>query len=167
MGERVLTLADLWPARPRAMVVGLNPAPVSVAAGHYYQGRAGQRQLARLVDVGLIPEPGALHLDDVALSAGIGFTDIVKRPSKGERDVTADEIARGTRELRRKLERTGAPLIVCVFRHPVEALLGSTQPAGLSPLKTPWGAQVFRLPGPFEAKSRAIAVMDELRQILQ
>lgn len=36
MDAEVLTLADVWPESPRAMIVGLNPAPASVAAGHYY-----------------------------------------------------------------------------------------------------------------------------------
>ena len=57
MGEPVLTLAALWPEQPRAMIVGLNPAPASVEVGHYYQGRSGQRQLLRLADAGLFEGP--------------------------------------------------------------------------------------------------------------
>jgi TDG/mug DNA glycosylase family protein len=34
MGKTFLTLADLWPAHPKAVVVGINPTPQSVAAGH-------------------------------------------------------------------------------------------------------------------------------------
>ena len=48
MGEPVLTLEDVWPARPRGVSVGLNLTPTSVAAAHYDQGRSGQRQLLRL-----------------------------------------------------------------------------------------------------------------------
>lgn len=48
LGEPVLTLEDIWPARPRGVSVGPNPTPTSVAAGHYHQGRSGQRQLLRL-----------------------------------------------------------------------------------------------------------------------
>lgn len=43
MGAEYLTLRDVLPESPRAVVVGLNPSPVSVAAGHYYQGQVGQR----------------------------------------------------------------------------------------------------------------------------
>lgn len=57
MGEPVVTLEDVWPARPRAVIVGLNSTPTSVAAGHYYQGRLGQRQLLRLADAGLFRRP--------------------------------------------------------------------------------------------------------------
>jgi TDG/mug DNA glycosylase family protein len=92
MGSSESTLADLWPPHPRAVIVGLNPTPRSVAAGHYYQGRFGQRQLGRYAGLFKRPAEGS-HIDDEALAAGIGFTDIVKRPSRGERDVSAAEIA--------------------------------------------------------------------------
>jgi hypothetical protein len=35
MGEKAETLADLLRPGLRAVVVGINPSPVSVAAGHY------------------------------------------------------------------------------------------------------------------------------------
>ena len=41
-GVEVETLEDLLRPGLRAVCVGINPAPVSVAAGHYYQGRLGQ-----------------------------------------------------------------------------------------------------------------------------
>ena len=34
MGSRVETLADLIPTHPTMLCVGINPAPISVAAGH-------------------------------------------------------------------------------------------------------------------------------------
>lgn len=55
MGNTFLTLADLWPAYPKAVVVGINPTPRSVAAGHYYQGAYGKRFFARLRSVGILP----------------------------------------------------------------------------------------------------------------
>jgi TDG/mug DNA glycosylase family protein len=39
MGSRVETLADLIPTDPRVLCVGINPAPISVAAGHYFGTR--------------------------------------------------------------------------------------------------------------------------------
>ena len=41
-GRQVETLDDLPPLRDRLLFVGLNPSPVSVAAGHYHQGRLGR-----------------------------------------------------------------------------------------------------------------------------
>jgi hypothetical protein len=48
MGASVLTLGDLLRPGLYAVVVGINPSPVSVAAGHYYQGQIGQRFFKRL-----------------------------------------------------------------------------------------------------------------------
>ena len=36
MGEQVETLADVLRPGLRAVVIGINPSPVSVAAGHCY-----------------------------------------------------------------------------------------------------------------------------------
>ena len=49
------TLADLPPKRDRLLFIGLNPSPVSVAAGHYHQGRLGQTFWRRLMTVRIIP----------------------------------------------------------------------------------------------------------------
>lgn len=166
MGAEVLTLADVWPEQPRAMIVGLNPAPTSVAEGHYYQGKVGQVQLRRLADAGLFPQPAGRYFEEVAISAGVGFTDIVKRPSRGEGDVRKAEIAHGARALGEKLSARGVPLIVCVFRHPVAALLGSAGTPGVQSRRTTWGAQVFRMPGPFDRRDRVAETMAELRELL-
>ncbi|PTL71767.1 hypothetical protein C1I63_02180 [Rathayibacter caricis DSM 15933] len=166
LGEEVLTLADVWPESLRAVVVGLNPAPASVDAGHYYQGKTGQRQLGRLVDAGVMSRPPARHFEEVALAAGIGFTDVVKRPTRSEGGVGAIEIEYGRRTLNDKLAALDVPLVICVFRHPVGALLGDEGRPGLQAGRTEWGAMVFRLPGPFDERDRAAAVMATLPPLL-
>ena len=168
MGEWVVTLDDLWPDQPRAMIVGLNPAPASVEAGHYYQGRSGQRQLLRLANAGLFqrPEQGSTYFEAGALEAGIGFTDIVKRPTPGEKGVRRAEIEFGRVALSRKLAGQGVPLVICVFRHPVAALLGTSGAPGFQPRLTDWGARVFRMPGPFAAAAEAKGVMADLARTI-
>jgi TDG/mug DNA glycosylase family protein len=42
MGEQVETLEDLLRPGLHAVCIGINPAPASVSAGHYYQGKLGQ-----------------------------------------------------------------------------------------------------------------------------
>jgi len=81
MGEEVETLEHVLCPQLRAVCVTINPSPVSVAAGHCYQGRAGQRFLERLRSVGLLHERPDNCEDDQAFAHGIGFTDIIKRPS--------------------------------------------------------------------------------------
>ena len=166
MGHEVLTLADVWPAEPRAMIVGLNPAPSSVEVGHYYQGQVGQSQLRKLAAAGLFGAPSGRHFEKAALAARVGFTDIVKRPSRGEGDVGADEIRYGSAQLTDNLRARGVGLIVCVFRHPVKVLLGSEGVAGMQPKVTPWGARVFRMPGPFDKREKVERVMSELSEYL-
>jgi TDG/mug DNA glycosylase family protein len=168
LGERVLTLEDVWPDQPRAMIVGLNPAPASVEVGHYYQGRSGQRQLSRLADAGLFrrPEPGSTYFERVALEAGIGFTDVIKRPTRGEKDVTARELEFGRKVLDRALRRREVPLVICVFRQPVTALLGATGTPGFQAQTTTWGARVFRMPGPFAPADEVVQTMATLSQAI-
>ena len=166
MGEPVLTLADVWPARPRAVIVGLNSTPTSVEAGHYYQGRLGQRQLLRLADAGLFrrPESGCTYFERAALDARIGLTDVVKRPTCAEKHLSPREIEFGRQALNAELEARRVPLVICVFRHPVTVLLGRSGRPGFQPRTTTWGARVFRMPGPFAPADDVRDVMTDLSQ---
>lgn len=164
MGEPVLTLEDVWPARPRGVVVGLNPSLASVAVGHHHQGRLAQRQLLRLCDAGLFhkPESGCTYFEAAALDAGIGIADLVKRPTCAEKHVSPGEIEFGRKALVAELEARRVPLVVCVFRHPVTVLLGTSDRTGFQPRTTTWGARVFRMPGPFAPADEVHDVMAEL-----
>lgn len=80
-----LSLADLWPAEETKIVIArLNPAPPSVAAGHYYQGRNG-KQMLRRVATAMFNEKFLMgeYLDGALVARGIGFTDLVKTPTIG------------------------------------------------------------------------------------
>lgn len=148
------------------MIVGLNPAPSSVAAGHYYQGQVGQGQLRRLASAGLFGLPSGRYFEEVALASSVGFTDIVKRPSRGEGDVRPEEIRHGSSLLAEKLSTRDVGLIVCVFRHPVKVLLGNEGKPGVQTKRTSWGARVFRMPGPFEKRENVERILSELTAIL-
>lgn len=160
MGSTHLTLADVWPAEPRAVIVGLNPPPGSVAKGHYYQGPVGQRQMHRLVAGGLLPTPAdGRTFEEAAVGVGIGFTDIVKRPTVGEKDLTRAELAFGMESLRDRLAERKVPTVICAYRQPVRALLGHEGAPGWQPELTAWGARVFRMPGPYAATDVAESIV--------
>jgi TDG/mug DNA glycosylase family protein len=59
MGTPVETLEDLLRPGLRAVCVGINPAPDSVRAGHYYQGKLGQQFYGRLRRAGVLPRAAA------------------------------------------------------------------------------------------------------------
>lgn len=163
MGHEIVTLADLWPETPRAMIVGINPAPVSVDVGHYYQGHLGQALFRKLRTAGIIGQ-SAGYEDDLAFAAGIGFTDVVKRPTGRATDVSSDELAYGREILERKLEEYRVPLVIFAFKKSAIALLGSFPGNGL--LRQRIGeAQVFVMPGPYEAGRTSKPTLSRLADI--
>lgn len=131
MGDTFETLADLFPVKPRAICVGINPAPVSVASGHYYQGRQGQRFNARLRQAGVLAEPPTGWFDDdLAVEHGIGFTDIVKRPTPSADAVGAEELRYGAAILAGKLEVVAPPVLIFPFKAVAVASATATRTIG-------------------------------------
>lgn len=165
-GATHLTLASLWPDRPRAVVVGLAPVPCSVEAGHYFQGQVGRRQLERLAATGLFPPPTeGRHHDDGALAAGVGFTNVVRRPASGRDGVTPEEVEHGRREVLREVVDREVELVVCLTRLPVRALLGREGSPGFQP-EPLGGAEVFRMPSPFAPLAEVDLALGTLRSWL-
>src|SRR5688572_8759489 len=96
------TLPD-HPCQPGGvLLVGINPAPVSVKAGHYYQGTHGRRLWARLASLGLLQCATPGKEDEAFVAAGNGLTDLVKRPTPSAATVTPSEMAAGEVALRQK-----------------------------------------------------------------
>ena len=166
LGGTVMTLADLLRPGLRAVTVGIDPAPASVRAGHYYQGRAGQILFRRLGMVGLLPE-GSGFEDDRAFDAGIGFTDVVKRPTRGEADVARQELEYGKSLLEPRLASAAAPLLIFVFKKAATTLIGSFDGHGLLPPALQlYGARLFVMPGPYERTGLVQKALRELEQHL-
>lgn len=162
MGSRVETLADLIPTDPRVLCVGINPAPISVAAGHYFQGQLGQRFFARLRKAGILPYDTLRYEDDVAYEMGIGFTDVVKRPTGSATGLSAEELRYGATTLTNKLEVVGAPLVVFAFKGAAVQLLGQFAGNGFLPDVQLGPSQVYVMPGPFERRDTVDQALDSL-----
>lgn len=150
LGQDVLTLSPLWPSvRLRAVIVGVNPAPPSVDAGHYYQGRRGTFAFNFLRRAGVLrPKPGVgEYEDDCAVEQGIGFTDLAPRPTTTAGDLRVSERRSQLAQLSRRLEEHNPPLIIAVFQPVVEDLLGvrRSQP-GLQQVLFSGAIPVFQLP---------------------
>jgi double-stranded uracil-DNA glycosylase len=164
MGKPVETLEDLLGPRLRAICVGINPAPTSVAAGHYYQGRLGKQFFARLRDAGLLPNrPG--WEDDLGFEQGIGFTDIVKRPTARASEISNEEFEHGRDLLRAKIEVARPQLVIFTFKKTAEILFGPNAGNGLIGGHWLGGSPIFVMPGPYAPRPQVVARLSELRRL--
>jgi len=162
MGEQVETLEDLVRTNLRAVCVGINPSPVSVAAGHYYQGAAGQRFFKRLRDAGVLPDANGRYEDDAAFEAGIGFTDIIKRPTANAKGLPRSEYEHGKAQLHAKLDTLRPSLVIFTFKKTAEVLFGKFAGNGFVPALRLVHSDVFVMPGTYEDATTAAATMRSL-----
>jgi len=167
MGESTETLADLLRPGLRAVCIGINPAPDSVRAGHYYQGNLGQRLFSRLSQTGAVPPGHGGWQDDEAFASGVGFTDIVKRPTARAADVRPEEYEHGQPLLEAKLERYRPAVAIFTFKATAKKLFGSFHGNGFVPGLHLAHSAVYVMPGPYESASTASPVLDELAAYLR
>ena len=165
MGKQVETLADLLRPNLRALCIGINPAPTSVAAGHYYQGKSGQRFYERLRCAGVLPRTPGWE-DDLAFADGIGFTDIVKRPTASSREVGPEEFEHGRQLLVSKLDAFSPQLLLFAYKAPARMLFGQFAGNGLISHLRFADAPVFVMPGPYAAKAVTRLRVRELGELL-
>ncbi|HEY3524193.1 MAG TPA: uracil-DNA glycosylase family protein [Candidatus Limnocylindrales bacterium] len=147
----VETLADLPPARNRLLFVGLNPSPVSVAAGHYHQGTLGRRFWQRLMSAGILPAVTAVEVaDDALVAVGHGITDLIKRPSPRD-DAGDEELRAGVGVLWQKVALWRPGAVVFIYKRAAAIAAGRR-------LEEPWGQVTgfalagrpcFLMPGPY------------------
>jgi double-stranded uracil-DNA glycosylase len=165
MGEQVETLEDLLRPDLRAACVGINPSLVSLERGHYYQGRLGLHFYKRLQRARLLPASFDGYQDDALFERGVGFTDIVKRPTPRAHHLDAAEFAHGRQLLLEKLERFRPGLVIFSYKKTAEILLGRFSGTGERPSVID-GVRMFVMPGPY-AKAEAVDVgLAELAELL-
>jgi len=157
-GERMVTLRERLRPGLKAVIVGFNPSPVSVAAGHYYQGQLGKRLWSRLQQYELTTGLAAGREDDSAFALGFGFADLVRRPTARANALTTAEKSTAVTDLvRRLLILPDRPLVLFVFA-------GVARLAG--PALTREGFQTRNFPGHYAARSEVAARMAELKREL-
>jgi TDG/mug DNA glycosylase family protein len=161
------TLADLPPRRDGLLFVGLNPSPVSVRAGHYHQGRLGQRFWRRLMRTGIIPAgTDVAAADDALVAAGHGITDLLKRPTARD-EATDDALREGVGPLWQKIALWRPGAIVFIYKRAAEIAAGR-------PLAERWGQlggialagrPCFLMPGPYAPRTEVDAGLNLLRNL--
>jgi TDG/mug DNA glycosylase family protein len=159
------TLRDIPPRPGRVLLVGINPAPVSVAAGHYYQGQLGQRLWRRLERLGLLVDPVPGQEDEAFADTGHGLTDLVKRPTRSASEITKDELEAGVEILKSKIQAWRPGLVLFAFKQPARVLLGSSVKPGPGPPLE--GISTFLLTGPYAPTAEAKRVDRELLELLE
>ena len=134
-GVSVETLADIPPLRDRLLFVGLNPSPVSVEAGHYFQGRLGRAFWKRLIVAGLLPaDVDIATADDALVAAGHGFTDLLKVPTP--RDDASDAVLRaGVGPLWQKVAVWRPAAVVFVWKRAAEIVAGRPARGAVGPAR--------------------------------
>jgi double-stranded uracil-DNA glycosylase len=166
-GKKVETLADLPPLRNRLLFVGLNPSPVSVAAGHYHQGRLGQTFWRRLIAAGILPKGTAVETaDDALMAAGHGITDLLKLPTA--RDTASDaHLTAGVGALWQKIAIWRPAAIVFVYKRAASIAAGR-------PLAEKWGQLAgvalagrpcFLMPGPYAPREEVDEGLNFIRNL--
>jgi TDG/mug DNA glycosylase family protein len=159
-GERIETLEDRLHPGLQAVVVGINPARMSVAAGHYDHGRLGQAFFGRLRRAGVLPDTPGWE-DDLAFASGIGFTDIVKRPTASAAEVAPDELTYGRSILVSKLEAMQPEIVLFTFKKTATVIFGRFAGNGFVGETLACG-DVFVMPGPYERVDWVEAMLNEL-----
>ncbi len=166
-GERVETLADLPPARNRLLFVGLNPSPLSVAAGHYHQEPLGRRFWSRLVTAGILPTATDVAVaDDVLAAVGHGITDLIKRPSPRD-DSSDEELRAGVGLLWQKVALWRPAAVVFIDKRAAAIAAGRAlgerwgQVAGLALA----GRPCFLMPGPYAPPEEVDEGLNLLRNL--
>jgi TDG/mug DNA glycosylase family protein len=147
--------------------VGLNPSPVSVTAGHYFQGRLGRAFWSRLIRAEILPAGTDIDTaDDALVAAGHGVTDLHKRPSP--RDDASEAILRaGVGPLWQKVALWRPAAVVFVWKRAAETAAGRR-------LAEPWGQlegvalggrPCFLMPGPYAPTAEVDAGLNLIRNL--
>ena len=124
-GRVVTTLADIVPARGplRVLFVGKSPAPVSVEAGHYLQGRMGKGFWNRLDEVGLLHAAKGEFPDDLLLANGFGMTDVCKVPRPFGEEPSEAEYSAGWERVSAIITRTRPRILTFVHKSALDKVL--------------------------------------------
>jgi TDG/mug DNA glycosylase family protein len=148
----------------KAVIVGINPSPVSVSAGHYYQGALGQRLWSRLQAFGILKGLVPGREDEGAVAQGIGFTDLLKRPTARAAELSASELAEGTAGLVARLKEAfpvrdlEKPIILFVFKMTDDIAGNAIRDAGFA---------TYRLPAPYAPRAVVERTMKTIEILLK
>lgn len=138
------TLPDYLRRGMRLVIVGCNPGEQSARVGHYYAGR-NNAFWKLLYESGIVPEEMSHKEDRRLIEFGVGLTDIVKRPTRGEDELSREEFAEGRVVLAQKLEQFSPRVVAFNGKNVYEKFAQRPCMLGLQSGHI-YGARVFVLP---------------------
>jgi len=176
-GKEVETLADILPVEQKLdiLFIAKTPAPISVNAGHYFQGTQGRMFWNKLTNYNILNVPNGEYEDDYLLENSYGITDIVKVPRSYGNEPSNEEYKQGLNRIL-DLIKLYKPKVICfVYKKVLDQILkfgfmrNQKSEYGFNPeLENDFGAKVFVFPMPGTPCKSDLAhsSMTSLKQLL-
>lgn len=146
-----LTVPDLIRPGLKVLFVGLNPGRWTAARNHHFAG-SGNHFWKLLYAAGFTPRLFSPEEDAKLLPLGLGITNIVARATRGESDLTWEELQKGGEALRLKVAQYRPKVVALLGRQVYRAYAGLSRSAtfawGLQPKETVPGVREFAAPNP-------------------
>ena len=130
-----LSTRDLVAPGLDVLFVGINPGRKSAALGHNFAG-PGNHFWRLLHETGFTPRRLTPQEEDELLRYGVGITNLVSRPSRGEHELTWEELVKGAPALREKVRRFRPRVVALLGKNVYRAYAGLNQSAAVE-----WGKQ--------------------------
>jgi TDG/mug DNA glycosylase family protein len=145
---RLTVLRDVVVARPRLLLVGINPSLRSGEVGHHFAS-PGNPFWKLLFASGLIKEPLTADEDQRLAEFGIALTNLCPRPTRSAADLTPREMDLGRLALARKITRL-RPRVVAFVGLSLYQTYFELKKSGGAGAKSDViaGARVFVVPNP-------------------
>lgn len=123
--RKIRTLEDILPSKEglNIIFVGKTPAPISVAKGHYFQGKQGRMFWNKLLEYKILEVPPGEYEDDYLLKNNYGITDIVKLPKEYGNEPTIDEYLQGLNRILDLIKNHKPKVIVFIYKKVLDQIL--------------------------------------------
>ncbi len=156
------------------LFVGLNPGRASAGEGHHFAG-PGNHFWRLLHEAGFTPVQYRPDEERALLGHGLGITNLIARPSRGEDDLEWSEFVEGGAALRERVRRFRPRIVALLGKNVYRAYAGLRRSDdvawGLQPRETVEGVKEFAAPNPSPRSTLPYAerlrLFQALRALLQ
>ncbi len=123
--EQVTTLDDILPVKPglKMLIIAKTPAPISVRAGHYFQGKHGKMLWNKLQEYNIFTPSENKFEDECLLDYDFGITDIVKVPHDFGNEPSSFDYQSGADRIMNLIELHKPKVIFFVYKKVLDNIL--------------------------------------------